>query len=230
MPWLQPGAQKTHGLTEVRLFIILAQQAGIMDFDKILRQWEESQKQAARKKNSLPDPKPGSGKKANAPGKPGKGAPDEGATLSMGTSPVAPVRKQVNAADYLNHWMTLHGVQDKDDRPDSGDDDKSARIEEAERLRRMHPQATLDLHGKTAAEAETLIVDFLVSSSRLGLDKVLIIHGKGLHSTNEPIMADVVRRALETNSLAGSFGPADRNSGGRGATWVRIRKRDYFSR
>lgn len=202
-----------------------------MDFDKILRQWEESQKQGAKKKAAQPGP----GKKANAPGIEEKSARAAGTSLSgsgeaQKRQPAVPAKPKENVADYLNHWITMHGVPDKDERSDSDGDDKRARIEEAERLRRMHPQAVLDLHGKTAAEADAMVTDFLLSSSRSGLEKILIIHGKGLHSTAEPVMADVVRRALEANSLAGSFGPADRNSGGRGATWVRIRKRDYFSR
>ena len=190
-----------------------------MDFNDILRQWDDSQKRDAKKKAAAPGP----GKKANAPSAAEKAVRAE-----------APADQPRSAAwradDYLNHWITMHGVPDKDEREAQAGDDKQARIDEAERLRRMRPQAVLDLHGKTAAEADRLIAEFLFSSSRSGLEKVLIVHGKGLHSTGGPVMAEVARKALETNSLAGSFGPADRDQGGRGATWVRIRKRDYFSR
>ena len=197
-----------------------------MDFDKILRQWEESQKQGAKNKNTQQGP----GKKANAPG--GEGKKTEGSESGpvSGKGPAAAARPAKSTADYLNHWMTIHGVPDKDEAGDAEGDDRKNRIEEAERLRHMRPQAVLDLHGKTASGAEALVTDFLVASSRSGLEKVLIIHGKGLHSAGEPVMAEIVRKALEATSLAGSFGPADRNQGGRGATWVRIRKRDYFSR
>ncbi|MFA6366818.1 MAG: Smr/MutS family protein [Candidatus Hydrogenedentales bacterium] len=197
-----------------------------MDFDKILRQWDESQKQGAQKKKAGQGP----GKKANAPAVEEKYSQKAGASAPAEKQSSRGAPRQVSADDYLNHWMTIHGVSDKDERGDPGENDKTARIEEAERLRRMRPQAVLDLHGKTAAEADASIVDFLLASRNSGLEKVLIIHGKGLHSAGEPVMADVVRRALETNSLSGSFGPADRSQGGRGATWVRIRKRDYFSR
>ncbi len=197
-----------------------------MDFDKILRQWEESQKQGAKKKNAQQGP----GKKANAPGPGGKSAGDSEPAPVSGRKPAPVARPTVSTADYLNHWMTMHGVPDKDEAGAAESDDKQSRIEEAERLRRIRPQAVLDLHGKTASEADALVTDFLVTSRRAGLEKVLIIHGKGLHSDGEPVMAEIVRKALEVNSLAGSFGPADRNLGGRGATWVRIRKRDYFSR
>lgn len=190
-----------------------------MDFNDILRQWDDSQKRDAKKKAAAPGP----GKKANAPS-----AAEKAVRAAM---PADKPRSAVwRADDYLNHWITMHGVPDKDEREAQAGDDKQARIDEAERLRRMRPQAVLDLHGKTAAEADRLIAEFLFSSSRSGLEKVLIVHGKGLHSTGGPVMAEVARKALETNSLAGSFGPADRDQGGRGATWVRIRKRDYFSR
>ncbi len=199
-----------------------------MDFDKILRQWEDIQKQEAKARKSPAGP----GKKPNAP------SLTQGKTSGGGDGP-GPGQDQAEAArrekrqtnDYLNHWLAVHGVPDKDEGLRQGEaDDRRSRMEEADRIKRMRPQAFLDLHGKTAAEAEALIVDFLLSGSRSGFEKVLIIHGKGLHSTAEHVMTEVVRRALETNGLAGSFGPADRTQGGRGATWVRIRKRDYFSR
>ena len=191
-----------------------------MDFDKILKQWDASQKQDAKKNTAQQGP----GKKANAP------SLGEPVGRKTAKAPLPAPKRQVSPDDYLNRWMAVHGVPDKDEGSESGTDDRSVRIEEAERLRRMRPQAVLDLHGKTASEADVLIVDFLHSCGRSGLEKVLIIHGKGLHSASEPVMAEVVRRALEANSMAGSFGAADRSQGGRGATWVRIRKRDYFSR
>jgi DNA-nicking Smr family endonuclease len=98
----------------------------------------------------------------------------------------------------------------------------------AERIKRMRPQATLDLHGKTMAEAELAIGIFLTDAQRQGMEKVLIIHGKGLHS--EPVLASAVRKILEGTPMVGAFGPAARDSGGRGATWARIRRTDYFSR
>ena len=198
-----------------------------MDFDKILRQWDDIQKQEAKKKKSPS----GRGKKPNAPHAGEESAGNRVPPLSAKSPSEAGRRESERASDYLNHWITMHGVPDKDEDSEAGEaDDRRSRMVEADRIKRMRPQAVLDLHGKTAAEAEALIVDFLLSGSRSGLEKVLIIHGKGLHSSAEHVMTDIVRRALETNGLAGSFGPADRNQGGRGASWVRIRKRDYFSR
>lgn len=127
----------------------------------------------------------------------------------------------------LELWLDLHGVEDKDQ---GGRDEPPSKVREAERLRRLPPQARLDLHGMKGAEAVPAIRRFLAESSRKGLEKVLIIHGKGIHSAENPVMAGLVRTTLESESLAGSFGKAEKNLGGSGATWVVVRKRDYFSR
>lgn len=200
-----------------------------MDFDKILSQWETQQKQSAKNKKTLQGP----GKKANAPSlaeKKDKGAEPPRAAAKTGKAGNIDKAAPPDAAAYMNRWLAIHGAPDKDKDAAPGENDRSARIEEAERLKRLRPQAFLDLHGKTASEAETLIGAFLVSARRSGLEKVLIIHGKGLHSAGAPVMTELVRKALEANSLAGSFGPAEKQQGGRGATWVRIRNKDYFSR
>jgi len=193
-----------------------------MDFDDILRRWDILQKEEAsgKKKGQALGP----GKKANAPSR-GE-APSLGETPSRGEAP-----NGADARRAMERWIASHGVSDKDaETRETGDEDKSARIREVERLRRLKPQASLDLHGRTAVEAEALLTEFIASSSRAGLDKVLVIHGKGIHSSSEPILYDLVRSVLERSDLAGSFGPADKESGGRGATWVLIRKKIYFSR
>jgi DNA-nicking Smr family endonuclease len=86
------------------------------------------------------------------------------------------------------------------------------------------PQATLDLHGMTSREAEQALEDFVLRCRRRGLGKVLIVHGKGHHSRGEPVLQRVVRLYLEKSPYTGAFGPADRRHGGRGATWVMLRK------
>jgi len=186
-----------------------------MDFEETLRRWEKLQQQeaASRKKEK------GLGKLANA-----KSLGEDSAGKT-----VMPIL--VDQKRSLESWIALHGVTDKDAEGESeGKGDKRSRIEEAARLRHAKPQASLDLHGRTATEAQVLLLEFLGSSSRAGLDKVLVIHGKGIHSDSGPILSDLVRVVLEESGLAGSFGPADKENGGRGATWVLIRKKAYFSR
>jgi DNA-nicking Smr family endonuclease len=185
-----------------------------MDFEDILRKWED-----IKKKEKLNKPKAD---------KAAQGAP--GPKKNAGEKKETPGQTQLSSSDYLRHWITVHGVEDKDSRPEGDEDDRQTRIDEAERFRRVRPQAALDLHGKSASEAIPLIAEFLSRCGRAGLEKVLIIHGKGNHSTGGHIMTDLVRKTLESSDLAGNFGPAGKEDGGRGATWVKVRKRDYFSR
>jgi DNA-nicking Smr family endonuclease len=88
----------------------------------------------------------------------------------------------------------------------------------------QEPQATLDLHGMNSREAEQALENFVLACRRRGFHKVLIVHGKGHHSQGEPVLQGVVRRYLEKSPYTGAFGPAERRHGGRGATWVVVRK------
>ena len=88
---------------------------------------------------------------------------------------------------------------------------------------RGDPQAVLDLHGMNSREAEQALERFILAARRRGLRKVLIVHGKGHHSSGEPILQGVVRDFLEKCRYTGAFGPAARKHGGRGATWVNVR-------
>lgn len=132
--------------------------------------------------------------------------------------------------NILDEWDKIkseaEGVVDKD-RDDRASEGREGEEREAEsrRLSGMRPQATLDLHGMTAGEAESAIDCFVDSSSRSGLEKVLVIHGKGLHSEGGlPVLKRTAREALEAHPLAGRFGEAARADGGSGALWVMIRK------
>ena len=217
-----------------------------MDFGKILDDWDsfkkkerKQQEKTNRNQQKALGPKPNPGPRA------GQTQVAASSTLASERStfphepktsdkairkPSESSRPVVNPNDYLNHWLVLHGTQDKDASGLESEDDRQARIQNAQRLRNLAPEATIDLHGKTAAEAEADLGRFLAACSREGLEKVLIIHGKGNHSENEGIMTDLVRRVLENSDLAARFGFEDRQHGGRGATWVILRKRDYFSR
>jgi DNA-nicking Smr family endonuclease len=104
------------------------------------------------------------------------------------------------------------------------DREKEPRAGLAPDLRKLEPQKVLDLHGLSGREAEQALDDFIQEARSIGLQKVLIIHGKGHHSQGEPVLQGVVRRYLEKCPYTGAFGPAGRKHGGRGATWVLVRK------
>ena len=94
----------------------------------------------------------------------------------------------------------------------------------ARNLRNLEPQATLDLHGMNSREAEQALDNFVLQCRRRGVRKILVVHGKGHHSQGEPVLQRVVRRYLEKSPYTGAFGPAEGRHGGRGATWVVVRK------
>ncbi len=90
-------------------------------------------------------------------------------------------------------------------------------------LRKMEPEAEIDLHGFTVDEALNALDQFIREASRRGMRKVLIIHGKGNHSKDSPILPRAVLRYLQSSSLCGETGGADKRRGGSGATWVILR-------
>jgi DNA-nicking Smr family endonuclease len=123
-------------------------------------------------------------------------------------------------------WLDEHEVDDKDaETAPSGSEAHAEREERDRRLAAMQPQATVDLHGMTARDAESAILAFLEDSGRRGLEKVLIVHGKGNHSKEGPVLGQVARRAVEKSPWAGRSGRAERTEGGSGALWVAVRKK-----
>ena len=59
---------------------------------------------------------------------------------------------------------------------------------------------TLDLHGRTAEEAERLVPDFILTSTRVASGQVVrIVTGKGIGSAGKPVLLPLVRQWLETD-------------------------------
>jgi len=154
----------------------------------------------------------------------------------------------VNFGEILNSWEeTRHDHRNNRDEtamdewlerypPDGSTIDKDAIGKDAEGSRAQYGQAThsefvkmrheaeLDLHGMTSAQAAAAIDGFLCNAHHSGLHKVLIIHGKGLHSeSGESVLATAVRTCLQRHRLAGRFENPPRKYGGRGALWVLVR-------
>lgn len=59
-----------------------------------------------------------------------------------------------------------------------------------------YPQASIDLHGYTAAEAEVKTESFVITSCNSGLKTIRIVTGKGLHSNGRPVLPDTVEQCL----------------------------------
>lgn len=127
--------------------------------------------------------------------------------------------------DILKQWETMDQDAPATARPAGRD---AAPVDPVHLTRqdieRMPIDAVLDLHGMTTAEAEAALSAFFATAERSGCRKVLIVHGKGLHSASEPVLAAFVARWLDRRASAGRSGYAAREQGGRGATWVLMKE------
>ncbi|MGM0432877.1 MAG: Smr/MutS family protein [Spirochaetota bacterium] len=125
--------------------------------------------------------------------------------------------------DMLAKWEAEHGVNyvDVSEGRDEEPDDPQEKQQRKARLKRMKPQRTLDLHGMTTDQASEQVFEFLSTSVAEGLEKVLLVHGKGYHSDNGvPVLKNVAYECLERSPYAGEHGIPDRTLGGSGAVWV----------
>jgi len=88
-------------------------------------------------------------------------------------------------------------------------------------------QDYIDLHGFTLAYAEETLERFLKKSIRDGKRAVLIVHGRGLSSRNEPVLKNRVIEKLSVGKWRKwviAYTSAERYDGGTGATYVLLRK------
>jgi len=127
------------------------------------------------------------------------------------------IERSIPKANPMDVWLRRYGVEDKDSLVDDFAVDPVAR---RRALREMETEAVLDLHGCTQEEAEHRMQMFFSDAVRNGLQKILIIHGKGSHSEQAPVLQRTVKRFLEQNPHAGESGFSTRKNGGTGSTWV----------
>jgi DNA-nicking Smr family endonuclease len=165
-----------------------------MDFGDILDQWDRHT--------------------GRSPG--GKAVPARGAL--QGTEGEGSTER----TDPLTAWLRINGVIDKDAEL-SGSAAYSEKGERRRRLRAKKPDAALDLHGQTTSEARISMDGFFHLSRQQGLEKLLIVHGKGNHSRGEAALKRVVQEYIEGCAFAGESGQATAAEGGSGATWVLLK-------
>lgn len=121
------------------------------------------------------------------------------------------------ASQRADYSAALEGRDDEEE--------PSAKPRSRAHLKRIAPQRSLDLHGYTAEEAGKSVTAFLKQAAVDGIDKVLIVHGKGYHShRGVPILRKVVYECLDSSPFAGERGIPDRTLGGSGAVWVIIKQ------
>ncbi len=184
-----------------------------MDMNDILAKWDqvqasEKQKQKNSGRNQI------SHKKANAPTKEEK---------ELARSKLEDFdeenNKQINPMEL---WLRRYGTVDKDKMIEETEE----RLKQTDRnhLREMRIEERIDLHGLKQDEAEFKLNSFISSCKQRGIRKVLIVHGKGIHTTGtDPVLGELVRKFIERDPRLGMSGHPDRNMGGNGATWVIIK-------
>lgn len=82
------------------------------------------------------------------------------------------------------------------------------------------PQAKLDFHGLgtlTPHEIYQMLEAFLEEAAQKGLERVLVITGKGLHSKGNAIVKPTAQKCLAESPYVQSATQARRDRGGSGA-------------
>lgn len=127
-----------------------------------------------------------------------------------------PANPRVNPMDA---WLRRYGTEDKDSLA-ADSPERETPAERRTRLRAKRCDAVIDLHGLTRDDAWIRLESFFAGAVRQGLEKVLIIHGKGTHSADDPVLGPMVRLFLERNPHSGESGHSGKEAGGTGSTWV----------
>jgi DNA-nicking Smr family endonuclease len=123
-------------------------------------------------------------------------------------------------ANPLDVWLRRNGVWDKDAAEEDSVRNGAVR---RHRLRHKRPDAEIDIHGLTRVEAREALERFFNAARDKGLEKLLIIHGKGNHSPHEAVLKRSAREFIESCPFAGESGQAKTEAGGTGATWVLLK-------
>lgn len=187
-----------------------------MDMGDILKQWDSMQN--TQKKNQKENNKNQvSHKKANAPTAEEKAIAAE---KDFEAKLRADNTKQINPMEM---WLRRYGTIDKDKLAE--EQEERSRLYDRNYLINMKPEAHLDLHGLHQAEAEEALNRFITDCKARGLRKVMIIHGKGIHTSgSDPVLGELVRRFIEHDKRCGASGhPKTKAEGGTGATWLLLK-------
>lgn len=128
-------------------------------------------------------------------------------------------KKKINPMEL---WLRRYGTVDKDKVIEQYAESK--KMQSHEYVKNIPIDAYLDLHGLTRDEAWARIDLFVQDCTRRGFCKIMLIHGKGNHSSSsDPVLGELVRLYIEKNKNLGTSGHPPRSQGGSGATWVLIK-------
>lgn len=189
-----------------------------MDMNDILNKWDKIQKQEKNKSKGGSSAPQVSHKKANAPSL-------EEKKLAKAIQSEKDFEKQIKEqnerhVNKMEQWLRIYGVVDKDRIAE--EHQQTSKLQDRQYLINMKPEARLDLHGMRQEEAKEQLNYFITDCIRRGIKKVIVVHGKGIHTTGtDPVLGELVRKFIESDSRCGTSGhPKNKAEGGTGATWI----------
>ncbi|MCQ2590281.1 MAG: Smr/MutS family protein [Treponema sp.] len=188
-----------------------------MDMNDILNQWDKIKKQEKNKSKTASTPQV-SHKKANAPSLEEKQL--EKAMKSERDFEKMIKEQNERHVNKMEQWLRLYGVVDKDKIAE--EHQQSSKLADRQYLIQMKPEARLDLHGMRQEEAKEHLNYFITDCISKGIRKVIVVHGKGIHTTGtDPVLGELVRKFIESDKRCGTSGhPKSKSEGGTGATWI----------
>lgn len=131
------------------------------------------------------------------------------------------VNKKAQSKSDMSSYIDLYPY-DEDFKKDIND--KPTPRQKRRNYRRMKPQEVLDLHGYNVVSAKVELDDFIKRCRKRKIEKILIIHGKGLHSPEgEAVLRSAVKHELAASPYIGEIGHPSEKEGGVGATWAIVR-------
>jgi DNA-nicking Smr family endonuclease len=190
-----------------------------MDFGDILAQWEagETKRQTSASSDNSAKRQDGGAWRSK------KLEPDSKETSLSESKTIEMEMEAANKLSFTEQevWMQRYPVIDKDAQEEQFKEELN--MEDSTYLRSLAPEGTIDLHGLTRDKAWIDLDRYIDECKRRGFRKILIVHGKGNHSEEEPVLLQMVRTFIEQDNRLGAHGYSDRSEGGKGSTWVIIR-------
>lgn len=143
---------------------------------------------------------------------------DRSAAESTGTDPTADDDRL-----FLEAMREVEAAPDKDQLPAQQPTPRKLRVP---KKKTPEPEGSLDLHGKTAAEALSVLARFVALASAGKSKTVVVITGKGLHSHDGVgVLRHQVERWIRRQGkrFVHAYSEAPRSLGGKGAYVLYLR-------
>jgi DNA-nicking Smr family endonuclease len=124
-------------------------------------------------------------------------------------------------SQILDNWENRGHRRDKEPFDKDEVPEQARPLPPRSEMERAAAEDELDLHGQLQEEAVANLRYFLRESRLQGYRKILVIHGKGLHSENrKAVLKEAVHQVLLKDRNVAAWGEAARKDGGKGASWV----------